>query len=234
MLRAKRTFNMINSDNNQPNTAKLLFRLSETLSHGRIAGDKILLKTYGNVMTMIERDRGYEIVHKCGSLPELMQHIENSEPVITARRHSTLHTDDAKSLCVMFDCEDRVGVKYVRGLFEKTGDEGVDFLMVSLEGATPFLRKEVDPTRVEFWMFKELLYNPCDHALVPKHTRLTDEEWDKLSSTGCTLRTQLPVLLQTDIICRWNRFRPNDVICIRRIGIAHESGNYYRRVAVVV
>lgn len=65
----------------------------------------------------------------------------------------------------------------------------------------------------------ELLFCPIDHILVPRHRLATDSEINNL-----TPDLKLPIILSTDIICRWHGFPLNSIIAIER-----EDGTYFRK-----
>ena len=66
-----------------------------------------------------------------------------------------------------------------------------------------------------FW-YKELLMNPSKHVLVPKHTKLPeDEHIEILRQYNLVSKSQMPVLLYTDVIARYYNFRHGDIIKIQ-------------------
>ena len=85
---------------------------------------------------------------------------------------------------------------------------------------------------LQYFHIKNLLFNPTRHVLVPKHTKLTNEEatemMDKYLIKG---KIQMPYIMHTDPIAKWLGLKQGDVIKIERYN--ENSGlSYYYRVCV--
>ena len=190
---------------------------------GRMDGRSILVQCYRNLLEMVE-DRELRLVQSCQSAHALLAAVQNAEPVLVAG------DDDGGFLHVYVDAEERTGVKFLRQLRDKHAEED-SLLIVNVEGATPFTKKEVgDDPHVEFWMVRELLLNPTRHKLVPPHRLMPAAEVDALQSRRCIADHQWPVMYATDIVARWYKFPKGGIVHIERRGIGHEKGDYYRKV----
>lgn len=66
----------------------------------------------------------------------------------------------------------------------------------------------------------ELLFCPLRHVLVPKHRPASRDEIRNIPS-----HLNLPIILSTDVVCRWSNFSPDSIIAIER-----EDGIYFRLV----
>lgn len=81
----------------------------------------------------------------------------------------------------------------------------------------------------QFFMFKELLYNPTKHELVPKHEKLTEDEIAELKERYMLKsKMQMPHILRTDVIARWLGLRHGDVVRIPRHNDTSGESYYYR------
>lgn len=79
---------------------------------------------------------------------------------------------------------------------------------------------------LQVFTFKELLYNPSKHVLVPEHKKLTEVEAKEiLEKYMIKSKAQLPQIHRTDIMARWLGLRHGDVVRITRYNPT--SGEYY-------
>lgn len=104
---------------------------------------------------------------------------------------------------------------------------------LSTNGASNMSKKEKEFTKngcmLQFFTYAELQYNPLEHALVPKHEKLTDEEKRELFESYMIKpklqHVTLPLILRDDVISRWLGLRHGDVVRITRYNPT--SGQYY-------
>lgn len=79
---------------------------------------------------------------------------------------------------------------------------------------------------IQFFLTKELMYNPMKHELVPKHKKMTEEEIKQfMDAMEIKSKNQLPFIQKQDIISRWLGLYPGDVVRITRY--TETSGKYY-------
>jgi len=72
----------------------------------------------------------------------------------------------------------------------------------------------------------ELKYNPLKHELTPKHEKISKEEGEKLMKDYLIKhKTQMPLILKTDIVSRWLGLKHGDIVRITRYN--ETSGTYY-------
>ena len=190
---------------------------------GRVHGRKVLSTVYNMAFEMMQ-DRGMRIEGECASEDQLMRRVDAGEPVLRA-----VGGKEGEETLVVMDSDDRTGVKFVRSLRESNPDSAL--CVVSVEGATPFTKKEMAGCdHIEFWQVNEMLFNPTRHALVPRHEEVPEGEVEALQEERCVRPDQWPSILVTDIIVRWYRFRKGTLVRIRRTGVGHEAGDYFRKV----
>ena len=118
--------------------------------------------------------------------------------------------------------EDKVGVKYARARVEESGP-GVDMVVVSVDGPTPFTKKEFGS--IQFCLARDLCVNITRHALVPKHERVD-------APPAGIDAASLPVILHTDPVVMYYNFPPGTILRISRVFGGHEPTFYYRVVVV--
>jgi len=85
---------------------------------------------------------------------------------------------------------------------------------------------------LQYFHLKNLLYNPTKHHLVPKHTKMSNDEVSQLMEKYLIKgKAQMPFILQTDVIAKWMGLKQGDVVKIDRYN--ENSGiSYYYRVCV--
>ena len=122
--------------------------------------------------------------------------------------------------------------------FEKYGKKQNIILVVNDDVLTSQNKKqmkefnELQKYTFQYFHFKNLLYNPTKHKLVPKHVKLTSEEIiEMMKKYNLQNKSQLPYILQDDAIARWIGLHPGDVVRIERYN--NNSGlSFYYRVCV--
>lgn len=86
--------------------------------------------------------------------------------------------------------------------------------------------------QLQYFHVKNLLFNPTKHELVPRHTKLSNDEviaiMEKYLIKG---KAQMPYILHSDVIAKWMGLKQGDVVKIDRYN--ENSGvSYYYRVCV--
>ena len=148
------------------------------------------------------RDRGCASVARADDLAKALE--EGTRPVLRGR-------GGPRDVDVYVHAEERVGVKYARAVLEASGD-GVTCLVVSVEGPTPFTRKECEGKPMEFFCARELVYNVTKHHLVPPHEVVPEPPEG-------TTRDTLPKMLETDPVARYYAWPVGTVVrVVRRFG----------------
>jgi DNA-directed RNA polymerase I, II, and III subunit RPABC1 len=77
---------------------------------------------------------------------------------------------------------------------------------------------------------KELQINKTKHSLVPKHELINDSVGaELLKRYSLVSKSQLPLILMSDPICRYYNFRSGDIIKITQNAVSHNKGyEFYR------
>jgi len=156
-------------------------------------------------------DRGYETI--------VEHRLEDDERglALTGERSS-----DGGQLRVYVCMEDRVGVKFARSVLDAAVEApSVSTIIVSIDGPTPFTRKEC--SAVQFFMAIDLCRNVTRHCLVPRHTRIDTAELP----AGMTTE-RLPRLLETDRVVQYHAWPCGTVVKIKRVFGGYEPIDYFR------
>lgn len=156
------------------------------------------------------RDRGCLRIQKTDDIASA---ISQSSAVIKGTKN------DDETIDIYISDDDKVGVKFARIVIEKSQRNHI--IVVSLEGATPFTRKECDGHSIQFMMAKDLCFNVTKHSLVPKH-EVVEQPPGKLS------KDQLPRILDTDPIVQYYNWPIGTIVRVWRCYAGHEPIPYYR------
>ena len=164
-----------------------------------------ILKTCQEMLT----DRGFT---KIVTSQNLASDILNSKYIMRGTGEGLKTTD-------VFMCtEDKAGVKFVRSILEDNNF----VICISVEGPTPFTKKEADETRIQFMSCSRLCTNVTKHQLVPKHTKVETCSYDK---------EKLPKILITDPIVQYYNWPIGTVVHTKRVLAGHEPIDYFRVVS---
>ena len=92
------------------------------------------------------------------------------------------------------------------------------------------LEKDKEYANLQIMYTKQFMFNPTKHSLVPKHTKLPEDEInDIVKYYALSSKNQLPIILKDDAIVRYYNFKPGDVIKIEStVGTMNTNYLYYR------
>ena len=119
--------------------------------------------------------------------------------------------------------EDKVGVKAARHALEARAHPGVEVVMISPDGPTPFTRKECEDA-IQFFCARDVCVNVTRHALVPKHERVD-------APPPSIQIASLPKILETDRVVQYYAWPVGTVVRVWRCYGGHEPVPYFRVVA---
>lgn len=189
-----------------------------------------VLQRFGNVHSTIHNDphRIIQLIVRTGTkmlLARGVARVDQHDDVVKSIEEEDgliLTGYDAQGVVrerIYVHAEDRVGVKYARSIVE--ANEGCNAIIVSIEGPTPFTRRECDS--VQFMNARDLCVNVVDHTLVPRHERIDASELP----TGVSPES-LPRLFDTDRVAQYYNWKVGTVVRITRNFGGHEPIPYYR------
>lgn len=87
---------------------------------------------------------------------------------------------------------------------------------------------------VEHFLIEQLQLNVTKHVLVPQHRIMNEEEKIELLNKLKTKQENLPVILTSDVVCRYIGGKEGDIIEIKRKSATAGTALYYRRVKEII
>ena len=85
--------------------------------------------------------------------------------------------------------------------------------------------------QLQIFDIRNLLFNPATHIYTPKHEKMTDAEIKVLlDQYNVKSRSQLPIILKSDVMARWLGLRHGDVVRIHRTNPNSGEALFYRYV----
>lgn len=179
--------------------------------HKSIHGDggDVLARVVQTCEEML-RDRGCARVSRA---ERPLDAIEAGTPPVVTGRGGNADVD------VYVHVEDKVGVKFARQVLEQRDEEEVHVVVVSIDGATPFTRKECEGKRIQFMLARDLCVNKMRHCLVPKHEVMDGYEGDV---------SLLPKISDADPVVQYYNFPLGTVLRVWRVFGGSEPIPYLR------
>ena len=116
---------------------------------------------------------------------------------------------------------------------EETRIEIIFILWVKPNSTLKKLEKDRSIDDLQIVWYKQLLFNPTKHMLVPKHTKMSDKETEELLKKFSIKnpKLQLPTITRDDPIVRYFNFKTGDILKIEKtIGITNYNYCNYRYV----
>jgi DNA-directed RNA polymerase I, II, and III subunit RPABC1 len=146
------------------------------------------------VLTEMLNDRGYSISFV-------------SDPYIAV---SDLNNE---RILIFFSDDPKVNINTVKSQISKMTELSIKHsILVYKDVITSSALKAIEcleNNKIELFCSKELQYNITKHRLVPRHEKYTKDDMKKHVDS-------LPVLLRTDVVCRYYDFKKGDIIEITR------------------
>ena len=92
------------------------------------------------------------------------------------------------------------------------------------------IENEYNTMDVQIMWCKQLQFNITKHEYVPKHEKLSEPETDIiLKRYNLNSKSQLPCILNNDVIVRYYNFKPGDILRITNIGNSQNKNyEFYR------
>lgn len=96
----------------------------------------------------------------------------------------------------------------------------------NLKSIREFEKKQEIQLNIQFFEFRELMFNITKHVLVPKHEVITDEQAIKQLVDQFHVKSaqQFPLMLKTDPIAKYYAIKPGTVVKITRL--SPSAGEY--------
>ena len=197
------------------------------INNSATARYNIVLERVLKTLKEMLKDRGYSAVTDCKTIGDITYKMQENDHILFGE-HSF-----EKDVFVFFHNEEKVGVKQLR-LWNEL-HPNCNIIIVSLEGATAFTKKEADQSypNTQFFVFQNLCVNIAKHSLVPKHERLSMKERQNLK-IEVNDSEEWPKLYTNDAISQYYNYKAGDLIRITRTVGYPEPVYYYRLVCVPI
>lgn len=115
---------------------------------------------------------------------------------------------------------------YVRSALTRYEQDCILVFTRHTEEMMDHILSEIDPEKSGRVFFaSELIIDPINNKMVPKHRLATQEELDNLAKRKIPL-SKLPILRMLDPIRRWYNFPKNSVVAIERASLGHRVSEY--------
>tara|TARA_B100000524_G_scaffold334403_1_gene222931 strand:- start:421 stop:1020 length:600 start_codon:yes stop_codon:yes gene_type:complete len=121
----------------------------------------------------------------------------------------------------------------INDIRKKIGNISNDIILVLKAKPTSIIskiEKDKDFPNIQIMHIKQLSFNPTKHCLVPKHSKISENEVNKIFNRySINSKNQLPIILKEDPIVRYYNFSVGDVIKIDTcLGSYNTNYNNYR------
>lgn len=127
----------------------------------------------------------------------------------------------------IMDGQKMTGKQVIAEIVRSFDEDIKHFIVISNNPLSSEAKSAIDSLRpmknFEFFLYSQLVYNPTEHYLTPKHTLLKYEEAKKVLEENRLIFSQLPVISSEDPIARWYGAKSGDVMRIERKILLAES-----------
>ena len=118
---------------------------------------------------------------------------------------------------------------YVRSALTRCEQDCILVFTQHSEDMKDVILNEIDPEKSgRIFFASELIIDPINNKMVPKHRLATQEELDNLAKRKIPLN-KLPILRMLDPIRRWYNFPKNSVVAIERSQSDGFQSIYFRK-----
>ena len=158
-------------------------------------------------------DRGCKTVETVGTLAEILE---------SATQLALVGHGEGLSSSVYIHAEEKVGVKFARTVMDAMEEQGrTHAIIVSVDGPTPFTKKECDQKPVQFLLARDVCVNVSRHHLVPKHEVMESPPPGFKSGN-------LPKIFDTDPVAQYYNWPIGTVVRVWRTFGGSEPIPYFR------
>lgn len=128
-----------------------------------------------------------------------------------------LYQKDINKIIVIISQTDKLNIDYMKEYIKLLSENEIkNCIIVYNNDITPSAKKVVENLfqfSIELFKINELQYNITKHRLYNKHESLNiKEKHDFIEKYG----TKIPVILETDPVCRYFNFKKGDIIRVTR------------------
>ncbi|KAI5179455.1 DNA-directed RNA polymerases I, II, and III subunit RPABC1 [Pancytospora epiphaga] len=139
-------------------------------------------------------------------------------------------------LAIHFTTDEKLPKSTLENIISSYSSQNIQhFLLITPSKLNPSCKALANSSKlkIEHFLLQELQFNVLKHELVPPHRILKKEEAQVLLKKLRTDISNLPILLTSDIVCRYIGGVSNDIVEIARNSLTTGKSLYYRAVKSV-
>lgn len=185
------------------------------------------LKLKNDVKNQVQVAKMNDISSKMNRAMEVIGEMLDQRGYSTNSKDEYILADNNKDQLVVFFCSDvKFNLDKLKFYISKMNEIELNHcIIVYTDQITSTAKKAIDnleiikpegsivPAEIELFSLKELQYNLTKHILVPKHTKLSDEDSLQIRKK---FGHNLASILKTDPVVRFYNFKKGDIIKITR------------------
>ena len=178
-----------------------------------------------NSIVMLQ-DRGFGISQNERNILTMstQEFLDYYGPSISVSLFDKLYTDTkGNTVYVKFvEIDGQIGIELMRNTINEMYNKKINHLiLVSKTKLTSDSRKwinELPSLRIDIFLFGEMIKNPTNHFLVPKHQKASEQEVNSLNQQLSDKR--IPQISVEDPICKWYGWLPGTIVRIDRLNLS--------------
>ncbi|KAI4292183.1 DNA-directed RNA polymerases I, II, and III subunit RPABC1 [Pancytospora philotis] len=191
-----------------------------------------------NVVIEILAHRGYSTLQRVFNYADFQAHFpsagSNCAVLNFVASGSALgENGEVAMLAIHFTSDEKLPKAALEALVGSYMGQGIqNVMLITPSKLNPSCKAYLKGTRldVEHFLLQELQFNVLKHELVPPHRILPRADSDALLKRLKTEIGSLPVLLTSDIVCRYIGGKPGEIVEITRDSLTAGKTIYYRTV----
>tara|TARA_B100000902_G_C26776601_1_gene653012 strand:+ start:18 stop:518 length:501 start_codon:yes stop_codon:yes gene_type:complete len=127
-----------------------------------------------------------------------------------------IYTKDDDIIIVFYMDIPKLNIKHTKDFISISMEQNIHHMIIvyySITSSAKKLLMELHNIQTEFFAISELQFNITNHAYVPKHERLSEQDAIAFKQK---YGTKLPIILKNDPISKYYNFQSNDIIKVYR------------------
>lgn len=127
-----------------------------------------------------------------------------------------IYTKGNEMIIVFYMDIPKLNIKHTKDFISISMEHNINHIIIVYYGITSSAKKllmDLHNIQTEFFSISELQFNITNHAYVPKHERLSEQDATAFKQK---YGTKLPIILQNDPISKYYNFKSNDIIKVYR------------------
>jgi DNA-directed RNA polymerase subunit H (RpoH/RPB5) len=175
-----------------------------------------------NTCLELAKDRNYvvdENYYKLNETEFKYLYNENKLDIVCSKENNNI---EKKKLYIKFLLYHKIKPSYIKEVINEIKEqidmkdlELILVLKIKPNNTILKLQRDINLGLFQIMWCKKLQFNPIKHELVPKHTKISETEADKLLiNYNLKNKFQLPIILREDVISQYYNYQQGDIIKI--------------------